>query len=116
MIITLRFDEHGNELLLTGRLFDSPAGRELYQSLPQEIHLKKWGNELYGAIRSELPPGHLQTEIPEGGIAYTNQGNYLCIFYGQRPAWPVNYIGQILGDSWKELLEKNPEYLFLQSR
>ncbi|MFC1862725.1 cyclophilin-like family protein [Thermodesulfobacteriota bacterium] len=31
-------------------------------------------------------------DIPPGGIAYTNNGNFLCIFFGQTPAWSVEYI------------------------
>jgi hypothetical protein len=45
-------------------------------------------------------------DIPAGGIAYTNNGNYVCIFFGQTPAWPVEYIGQIKDDTWKVLSRK----------
>jgi len=40
-------------------------------------------------------------------LAYTNKGNYLCVFYGQTPAWPVEFIGQIIDDQWKQLLEND---------
>ena len=43
-------------------------------------------------------------DIPAGGLAYTNQGNYFCIFFGQKPAWDVEYIGKIEGDEWKKLI------------
>ena len=43
-------------------------------------------------------------DIPPGGIAYTSQGNYVCIFFGQRPAWAVEYIGQIMDDQWEKLV------------
>ena len=43
-------------------------------------------------------------EIPEGGLAYTNNVNYFCVFFGQQPAWVVEYIGQIEGEYWKKLL------------
>ena len=44
-------------------------------------------------------------DIPPGGIAYTNNGNYVCIFFGQRPAWAVEHIGQIADDQWPRLRE-----------
>lgn len=37
----------------------------------------------------------------------TNNGNYFCIFCGQSPAWPVEYIGQVKGESWKKLIENS---------
>nr|WP_319394161.1 cyclophilin-like family protein [uncultured Desulfobacter sp.] len=43
--------------------------------------------------------------IPPGGIAYTNNGDYVCIFFGPTPAWPVEYIGQIDGGTWKNWLK-----------
>ena len=45
--------------------------------------------------------------IPGGGIAYTNNGNHVCLFFGQTPAYPVEHIGQMTGSQWENLLE-NP--------
>ncbi len=63
-----------------------------------------WGNEFYGSIGKDLGEENPVPDIPLGGIAYTNQGNYVCFFFGQRPAWAVEYIGQILDDQWEKLV------------
>ena len=43
-----------------------------------------------------------QPQIPPGGLAYSLQGSYLCVFFGQTPAWPVDYFGQI-DEGWDVL-------------
>jgi hypothetical protein len=91
-------------LLLDARLFDTKVASRFTGNMPYMVDLEKWGNELYGPIGVDLGEEHPVPEIPPGGIAYTNKGNYVCIFFGQRPAWSVEYIGQITGDGWKKLL------------
>jgi hypothetical protein len=46
--------------------------------------------------------------IPPGGIAYSRRGSYLCVFFGQDPAWPVDHVGQIEGDGWRQLIGADP--------
>lgn len=92
-------------LCLKAELFDCDIARRLEEMLPCDISLTNWGNEVYGSIGEDLGEENSVPEIPAGGIAYTNQGNYLCIFFGQQPAWPVEYIGQIQGDAWRKLLD-----------
>lgn len=92
-------------LILEAELFDSLVARKFVKNLPYTINLEKWGNELYGAIGVNLGQENPIPDIPSGGLAYTNNGNYFCIFFGQKPAWSVEYIGQIMGDSWKHLLK-----------
>lgn len=93
---------------MTGRLFDTEIGRRLYENLPVQVELQSWGDESYGPIGVDLGEESPVADIPAGGIAYTNQGNYLCIFYGQRPAWPVEFVGEILDGAWKQLRTLNP--------
>lgn len=90
-------------LTLRAKLFDTPIALRLYDQLPNTISLQKWGDEVYGSIGEDLGEDNPISEIPPGGICYTNSGNYLCVFYGQTPAWPVEYIGQIEGTSWEQL-------------
>lgn len=92
---------------LYAELFNSKVSARFFENLPYSIHLQKWGDELYGSIGIDLGEENPVSDIPPGGIAYTNNGNYLCIFFGQAPAWPVEYIGQISGDSWKILKEND---------
>ncbi len=92
---------------LEASLFDTSIAKSFTANLPYKIELKQWGNEVYGSIGLDLGEDDPIPEIPCGGIAYTNNGNYLCVFFGQTPAWPVEYIGNIKDDSWKILLEQN---------
>lgn len=84
-------------------LFDTTIAARFAENLPYTVSLEKWGNELYGSIGIDLGEENPVPAIPSGGIAYTNNGNYVCIFFGQTPAWPVEYIGRITGDNWKKL-------------
>jgi hypothetical protein len=98
--IILRF----KTFTLQAELFDTAIASKFIENLPYEIALQDWGNEAYGSIGLDLGQENPVAEIPPGGLAYTNNGNYFCIFYGQRPAWPVEYIGQINAEDWKQLL------------
>lgn len=102
-IITLDF----GSITLDAELFDSAIAENLTKLLPCSIQLQKWGEELFGSVGVDLGAENPVPTIPPGGIAYTNSGNYLCIFFGQTPAWPVEYIGQINENKW-EILLKDP--------
>jgi hypothetical protein len=96
--------------VLDAELFDTVTAENFTQHLPYQVSLMHWGNELYGSIENVLGGKDLGEEypvpvIPPGGIAYTNQGNYVCLFFGQRPAWAVEYIGQIIDDQWEKLVQ-----------
>lgn len=93
-------------LAIATELFDSRTAQNFAADLPYKINLVQWGRELYGSIGIDLGEEHPAPDIPTGGIAYTNNGNYLCIFFGQRPAWDVEYIRQVHDDDWKKLIVK----------
>lgn len=88
---------------LEAELFDTPVASRLAELLPISLELTEWGDELYGPIGKDLGHDRPVSEIPAGGIAYSREGNYLCIFYGQKPAWPVEHVGRIVGEEWKAL-------------
>lgn len=89
---------------LEAELFENKIAERFGSFLPYIIELTQWGNELYGSIGKKLGEENLVSIIQEGGLAYTERGTYFCIFFGQNPAWPVEYIGQIKGQQWKALL------------
>ena len=94
----------GDNLVLRATVFDTPTGHAFLKSCPHVIdRLQSYGAEVYGPTSTSLPsnPARWQPKIPPGGLAYSEQGSYLCVFYGQLPAWPVDYIGQI--DNWEGL-------------
>ena len=102
---------------LDAELFDTKTGAALWNRLPQEIQLTSWGNEAYGPIRGDVIPGEAPVpEIPAGGLAYSRSGNFFCIFFGQRPAWPVEYIGCIQGDTWEALRTFVPESVVVRKK
>jgi hypothetical protein len=89
---------------LNAALFDLPVSDALIKILPATVELTSWGGELYGTIPLSCNKmGKLVPAIPPGGIAYSYRGSYLCIFFGQTPAWPVEHIGKIEGKEWERL-------------
>lgn len=89
---------------LNTELFDLPICEALVKILPATVELTCWGGELYGPLPLSCNKmGKLIPAIPPGGIAYSYRGPYLCIFFGQTPAWPVELIGKIEGKEWEKL-------------
>jgi hypothetical protein len=102
---------------IEAELFDTMVARKFSTHLPVHVYLTVWGTELYGpfgfSIESEAPI----PEIPDGGLAYTNNGDYFCIFFGQRPAWPVEYIGRMKGAleiHKKKLIKEKPAAVMIR--
>jgi len=93
------------KFILEAEIFDSVIASKFIENLPYTIDLTQWGNEVYGSIEIDLGEENPISEIPSGGIAYTNNGNYVCVFFGQQPAWAVEYIGQIKNNDWEKLLD-----------
>ncbi len=103
MKLELKFDS----VTVEAELNNSAVAARLTENLPTTIELTTWGDEAYGTIGVDLGEENPVPHILEGGIAYTNNGNYLCFFYGQTPAWPVEYIGD-MDKNWKELITTPP--------
>ena len=100
-VIVLEFDSFHIE----AKLFDTPISKAFIESLPYRVSLEQWGQELFGSIGKDLGTHQPLAEIPSGGLAYTNNGNHFCLFFGQRPAWPVEYIGEMIGEDWLDQLK-----------
>ncbi len=93
------------EFTLNAELFNTGIASNFLKGLPYEVGLIQWGREVYGSIGKDLGEEKPVSKIPPGGIAYTNRGNYVCVFFGQTPAWPVEHIGHIVGDEWERLID-----------
>ncbi len=91
------------DFTLRAELFDSDFAEKLLARLPFEVALTGWGRELYGPVGFSAVEGATVPAISPGGLAYTQNGDYFCIFFGQDPAWPVEHVGRIVGDDWKKL-------------
>ena len=95
--------------VLEAQLFDTAVAKRFAEGLPYAVELTRWGRELYGPIGRDLGEENPVPEIETGGLAYTNRGHLVCIFFGQSPAWPVEFIGRIKGDQWEQLLGDEPK-------
>ena len=104
--MTRKIDLDFGKFVLQAELFDNQTAKRFVDILPCKVYLTQWGNELYGSIGKNLGEEHPVPTIPPGGLAYTNNGNYLCVFFGQTPAWSVEYLGKIEGDQWKILINE----------
>jgi len=107
----IRIQLNFKDFVLKADLFDTVIANRFASHLPYEVKLTGWGNELYGPIGIALGSEDPVADIPPGGIAYTNQGNYVCIFFGQRPAWAVEYIGQIPDNQWQQLVKSPAQHV-----
>ena len=60
--------------------------QEIWESLPLELDLTRWGEELYGPIPVKLGEENSQVECEIGDIGYWPNGTSFCIFFGRTPA------------------------------
>jgi hypothetical protein len=58
----------------------------IWNALPLELDLSRWGEELYGNIPVSINAENTQLECKVGDIAYWISGSGFCIFFGQTPA------------------------------
>jgi hypothetical protein len=80
----------------------------IWNKLPFELNLARWGEELYGEIPVSLGRENSQVDCEVGDLGYWPDGNGFCIFFGPTPvskdekpraASPVNVFAKIEGDS-----------------
>lgn len=89
-------------------LNDSETAKQIYNKLPIESVVKRWGDEIYFDI-----PLHLNQEpdakedVNVGDLGFWSKGDCFCIFFGKTPASknekpraasPVNIFGKVIGD------------------
>ena len=87
-------------------LFDTPTGRAIYEALPLQRNVNRWGEEIYFEVpvHCELED-NARAEVQVGDLAYWPNMPAFCIFFGPTPAStsdqpvaasPVNVFGRIL--------------------
>jgi hypothetical protein len=87
-------------------LFDTPTGRAIYEALPLQRNVNRWGEEIYFEVpvHCELEENS-HAEVNVGDLAYWPNMPAFCIFFGPTPvstsdqpmaASPVNVFGRIL--------------------
>lgn len=96
-------------LTLHARLDDTPTARQVWDALPVDASVSRWGGEVYFPIpvQAELEPG-ARDVLAVGEVAFWPAGQMLCLFFGPTPASigdepcaasPVNVVGHIVGDA-----------------
>jgi uncharacterized protein len=87
------------------KLNDSPAARGIFNSLPLEGAVSKWGDEIYFETGVSAPADGQTLDVQVGDVAYWPQGKCLCVFFGRTaastadnpvPASPVVVIGHTM--------------------
>lgn len=82
--------------------------KAIWENLPFELNLSRWGEELYGEIPVSIDKENSQVDCEVGDIGYWPDGKGFCIFFGPTPASkndkpkaasPVNIFAKIEGDS-----------------
>ena len=80
----------------------------IWEALPFNVNLSRWGEELYGDCPVSIPAENPQTECDVGDVGYWISGQGFCIFWGPTPASsgdkpvaasPVNIFAKIEGDA-----------------
>ena len=82
--------------------------KAIWEKLPFELNLSRWGEELYGEIPVSIDKENSQVDCEVGDIGYWPNGKGFCIFFGPTPvskdgkpkaASPVNIFAKIEGDA-----------------
>lgn len=82
--------------------------RAIWDKLPFDLRLSRWGEELYGEIPVKIGEENSQVDCEIGDVGYWPSGNGFCIFFGPTPASkadkpkaasPVNIFAKIEGDT-----------------
>ncbi len=82
--------------------------KAIWENLPIDLNLSRWGEELYGEIPVSIGKENAQVDCEVGDIGYWPDGNGFCIFFGPTPASkdkkpkaasPVNIFAKIEGDA-----------------
>jgi hypothetical protein len=79
-------------------LNSSATAQKLLAVLPVRSSARTWGEEVYFDISLDLPDEEPVATVPPGTVAYWKPGRALCLFFGQKPASPVNVVGRMLGN------------------
>jgi hypothetical protein len=72
---------------LETRLLETPTARAIYNALPHEAVVQRWGGELYFPmpVDVDLEPGAVQ-DVEVGSLAFFPTGRAFCMFFGRTPA------------------------------
>ncbi|MFC1764757.1 cyclophilin-like fold protein [Planctomycetota bacterium] len=97
-----------NSVVKEATLDDSETASAIWEALPIEGAVNRWGDEIYFDIPINVGPApDARAEMEVGAIAYWPPGTAFCIFWGPTPASqgsepcaasPVNVFGRVEDD------------------
>jgi len=82
--------------------------KAIWDNLPFELNLSRWGEELYGEIPVSIDKENSQVDCEVGDVGFWPDGKGFCIFFGPTPvskddkpiaASPVNIFARIEGNA-----------------
>jgi len=91
----------------TAELNSSRTADAIWQALPLDAQVNRWGDEIYFPTKLRLGTERGQATVAMGDIAYWEFGLGFCVFFGPTPAskgneirayTPVTVIGRVLED------------------
>jgi uncharacterized protein len=113
-----------NEHEIDARLEDTESAKSIYDSLPFDGAVNRWGDEIYFVIPVKTDLEKDASDVVENGdIAYWPEGSCFCIFFGKTPdsteseikaASKVNVIGKITGDYSYLKYAKNGDLIIVE--
>lgn len=93
-----------NEDFFDAVLFDTPAGRSVWEAVPFEAKGNLWGEEIYFSLNADVKLENPRETVEEGDLCFWPSGSAFCIFYGPTPAsapgevraaGPVEVVGKV---------------------
>ena len=83
---------------MLAELNESRTAGRIHDALPLVSRARIWGEEVYFSASLALPEEEPVAHVPPGTVAYWLPGKAICLFYGQKPASPVEVIGFLRGN------------------
>ena len=107
--MTRKIEISTGQLKLPAELSENATANAIWEALPIEGSINRWGEEIYFKIpvTMEIAPDARQ-EMAVGELAYWTGGSAFCIFFGPTPVSQageprayvdVNPFGMIVGDA-----------------
>lgn len=103
MKVRIIFDD---KYVIEAQLFDTPCAKAIYEILPIDSIVNRWGDEFYFTVPLYYPLDETATvDVNVGDIGYWPPGRALAIFFGPTPMSSdekpvpyseVNLVGKIL--------------------
>lgn len=105
----MRIQIETGEITMEAALSENETARAIYNALPIEGQVNRWGEEIYFSIPVEMSEASdARQEMEVGELGYWPPGTAFCIFFGPTPASHdqipraasnVNPFGKIIGDA-----------------